>query len=132
MELNKIHCLFEQSGTFKNEFIKLGYKAEDYDILNQFNQTDHVIDLFREIEIAYKGGDSIFDKINENDLVLAFFPCTRFEVQIILGYKGEANGMKNWSLEKKLEYDLKLHQELHRNYNLITKLCLIAIKRNFK
>ena len=30
----KVHCLFEQSGTFKNEFRKLGYEAEDYDIQN--------------------------------------------------------------------------------------------------
>lgn len=30
----KVHCLFEQSGTFKNEFKKLGYEAFDYDILN--------------------------------------------------------------------------------------------------
>lgn len=50
------HCLFEQSGTFKNELIKLGYQAEDYDILNDFNQTDHVIDLFAEINKAYAGG----------------------------------------------------------------------------
>jgi len=48
------HCFFEQSGTFKNEFKKLGYDAEDYDILNDFNETDHVIDLFDEIEVAYK------------------------------------------------------------------------------
>ena len=27
----KVHCFFEQSGTFKNEFIKLGYVAKDYD-----------------------------------------------------------------------------------------------------
>lgn len=45
----KAHCLFEQSGTFKNEFIKLGIEAEDYDILNDFGQTDHQIDLFKEI-----------------------------------------------------------------------------------
>lgn len=51
--IRKAHCLFEQSGTFKNEFIKLGIPAEDYDIQNQFNQTDHVIDLFGEIEKAY-------------------------------------------------------------------------------
>ena len=25
----KVHCFFEQSGTFKNEFIKLGIPAED-------------------------------------------------------------------------------------------------------
>lgn len=46
----KVHCLFEQSGTFKNEFIKLGHDAFDYDIQNEFGQTDHVIDLFKEIE----------------------------------------------------------------------------------
>lgn len=49
MTINKVHCLFEQSGTFKNEFIKLGIPAEDYDIQNEFEQTDHVIDLFSEI-----------------------------------------------------------------------------------
>lgn len=46
----KVHCLFEQSGTFKNEFKKLGYEAFDYDILNDFNETDYVIDLYSEIE----------------------------------------------------------------------------------
>ena len=44
------HCLFEQSGTFKNEFKKLGYEAYDYDIQNEFGETDYVIDLFAEIE----------------------------------------------------------------------------------
>lgn len=57
MEINgKVHCFFEQSGTFKNEFIKLGIPAEDYDIQDNFNQTDHKIDLFAEIEKAYEGG----------------------------------------------------------------------------
>lgn len=48
-----VHCLFEQSGTFKKEFRKLGYKAEDYDIQNNFGETDHIIDLFAEIEKGY-------------------------------------------------------------------------------
>lgn len=43
------HCLFEQSGTFKNEFKKLGIEAYDYDILNDYGQTDYQIDLFAEI-----------------------------------------------------------------------------------
>lgn len=34
------HCFFEQSGTFKNEFIKLGIPAFDYDIQDNFGQTD--------------------------------------------------------------------------------------------
>ena len=45
----KVFCLFEQSGTFKNEFRKLGYEADDYDIRNDFGQTDHIIDLYEEI-----------------------------------------------------------------------------------
>lgn len=56
----KAHCLFEQSGTFKNEFIKLGIPALDYDIQNNFGQTDFVIDLFAEIDTAYKGGGKAY------------------------------------------------------------------------
>ena len=52
----KVHCFFEQSGTFKREFIKLGIPAEDYDIQNNFGETDHTDDLFAEIEKAYEGG----------------------------------------------------------------------------
>ena len=59
----KVHCFFEQSGTFKNEFIKLGIPAEDYDIRNNFGQTDHVTDLFKAIEDAYDGKPSLFDNI---------------------------------------------------------------------
>lgn len=74
----KVHCFFEQSGTFKNEFIKLGIQAEDYDIQNNFGETGNVIDLFNEIETAYRGGQSVFDKITKDDLVMAFFPCVYF------------------------------------------------------
>ena len=64
MEISgKVHCFFEQSGTFKNEFKKLGYEAEDYDIQNNFGETDNVVDLFAEIEKGYDNQPSIFDKI---------------------------------------------------------------------
>ena len=43
-----VHCLFEQSGTFKNAFKKYGIEAYDYDIQNEFNETDYVTDLFKE------------------------------------------------------------------------------------
>ena len=59
----KVHCFFEQSGTFKNEFIKLGIPAEDYDIQNNHGETDYQIDLFKEIEDAYDGKPSLFDQI---------------------------------------------------------------------
>lgn len=57
MNINgKCHLFFEQSGTFKREFEKLGIPAEDYDIQNNFGETDHIIDLFHEIDVAYDGG----------------------------------------------------------------------------
>lgn len=74
------HCFFEQSGTFKNELKKLGYQAYDYDICDVFGETDYKIDLFQEIENAYMDKVSIFDNIKENDMILAFFPCIRFEI----------------------------------------------------
>lgn len=70
----KVHCFFEQSGTFKNEFIKLGIPAEDYDIQNNFGQTDHVVDLFLEIENAYDGNPSLFDDIRGGGFDCGVFP----------------------------------------------------------
>lgn len=79
MKINgKVHCFFEQSGTFKNEFRKLGYEAYDYDIQNNHGETDYQIDLFAEIEKAYSGGGSIFDTITSDDVIIAFFPCIYF------------------------------------------------------
>ena len=52
----RVHCFFEQSGTFKNEFVKMGIPALDYDLQNNFGETDYIIDLFSEIEKAYGGG----------------------------------------------------------------------------
>ena len=64
MEVKKAHCFFEQSGTFKNEFIKLGIPAEDYDIQDNFGETDHIIDLFKEIDDAYNGkSGTVFDNV---------------------------------------------------------------------
>lgn len=39
------HLLFEQSGTFKNVLKEQGFVAYDYDILNDYFQTDFQIDL---------------------------------------------------------------------------------------
>lgn len=49
------HLLFEQSGTFKNAFKKNGVEAFDYDIQNEFGETDYILDLFKEIEGGVPG-----------------------------------------------------------------------------
>lgn len=86
----KVHCFFEQSGTFKNEFIKMGIPAVDYDIQNNFGQTDFVMDLFAEIDNAYDGKPSLFDSIAKDDLIVAFYPCIYFccmsQMAFTMGY----------------------------------------------
>lgn len=127
-----VHCLFEQSGTFKNVFKKYGIQAYDYDIQNEFGQTDYVIDLFSEIEGGYYKKDSIFDKFTENDLIIAFFPCTRFEAKVPLNFRGETPQQKKWTDIQKLEYSMKLHDELHELYTRLSQLVVVCIRKNLK
>ena len=126
------HCLFEQSGTFKNEFKKLGYDAYDYDILNNFGETDYQIDLFNEIRGGYDGKPSIFDNISKDDLILAFFPCTRFEAKVPLLFRGEAYQQKNWTLVQKLEYSMKLQCELSELYVLLCQMVIICVNKGLQ
>ena len=106
-----------------------GYEAFDYDIQNEFNETDIVIDLFNEIEKAYNKQKSIFDNITEKDTILAFFPCVRFEDQVQMHFRGTAFQQKKWTDEQKLENDLKLHKELELMYEMITKLAIVCIRK---
>ena len=126
MKIRKAFCLFEQSGTWKNEFRKLGIEAEDYDIRNDFGETDHVVDLFAEIEKAYDREPSLFDEIGPEDLAVAFFPCTRFEAQVSMWFNGNHHSAASWPDEKKLEYAMRLHDELHTLYALCCKLFVIS------
>lgn len=127
----KVHCFFEQSGTFKNEFKKLGYDAYDYDIQNNFNETDYVIDLFKEIENAYGGGYSVFDSIIEDDLIIAFFPCIYF--------CGSNNPLEfSFATHKELNDIEKIKKIINRSnnrtffYNLLLKFISICIEKQIK
>lgn len=84
----KVHLFFEQSATFRDEFRKLGYQSYDYDIQNNFGETDYQTDLFAEIESAYSGESSLFDKISNEDIIIAFFPCIYFSSNNTLHFDG--------------------------------------------
>lgn len=127
-----VHCLFEQSGTFKNEFKKLGYPAYDYDIQNEFGETDFVIDLFGEIGGAYQGKETIFDGIKKDDLILAFFPCTRFEAKVPLWFRGENYAQKDWTDIQKLEKSIILQNELTELYINLCKMVIVCIRKGLK
>lgn len=106
----KVHCFFEQSGTFKNEFIKLGIPAEDYDIQNNFGQTDHTDDLFKAIEDAYDGKPSLFDNISKDDLIMAFFPCIYFDCLSQMNFGWNNHNYVNLSTKEKTDAILERSQ----------------------
>ena len=127
MEINgKVHCFFEQSGTFKNEFIKLGIPAEDYDIQNNFGETDQVIDLFGEIEKAYEGGGSIFDSISSDDLIMAFFPCIYFEAMQANYYSMRTNNLYSCSRKKAYEVVLDRISKREIFYKTLYKMFAVC------
>jgi hypothetical protein len=78
---------------------------------------------------GYHNEPSIFDRIKKEDLIIAFFPCTRFEAKVPLWFRGQAQQQKNWDDIKKLEYSMKLHNELHELYELISMLVVVAEKK---
>lgn len=123
-----VYCMFEQSGTFKNEFKKLGMEAIDLDILNDFGETDRVVDLFKEIEKGYEGEPSIFDEIGKDDLIMAFFPCTRFEAKVPLHTRADAAQFKKYTMDQKIEYSRKIFQEINDFYQLWCKMWLTIIR----
>jgi hypothetical protein len=128
----KVHCFFEQSGTFKNEFIKLGIPAEDYDIQNNFGETDHVVDLFGEIEAAYDGKPSIFDNIRGEDLIMAFFPCINFCDAKTMIFKGVSIFQKKWSLGKIMDKNIEFARERQKFYELLLMLVSICAHRGLR
>ena len=129
----KVHCFFEQSGTFKNEFIKLGILAEDYDIQNNFGQTDNVIDLFSEINKGYKDEPSIFDNITKDDLIMAFFPCIYFTGSTNPCYYTLENiNYRSLTLEQKLEKILERSKNRQIFYELLIKLVGVCLKRQIR
>ena len=132
----KVHCFFEQSGTFKNEFIKLGIPAEDYDIQNNFGETDHVVDLFGEIEKAYEGGGSMFDNITKDDLIVAFFPCIYFCDNNTMYFEGSSktfNKLKKDGKEDEILQILIVRSEKRQQfYKLLLSLVYIAVQKKLR
>lgn len=128
----KVHCFFEQSGTFKNEFIKLGIPAEDYDIQDNFGQTDHVVDLFSEIEKAYRGEQSVFDNVTKDDLILAFFPCIYFCAPSQMNFTWGCINYRNMSVMQKTNAILERDKKRSYFYGLAIKLFAIAQEQGLR
>lgn len=128
----KVHCFFEQSGTFKREFIKLGIPAEDYDIQNNFGETDHVIDLFAEIEKGYDGQPSIWDGITNDDLIVAFFPCIYFSALSQMCFFWGCINYRKKTTRQKTEEILQRTKNREKFYSLAVKMLTVAEERGLR
>lgn len=131
-KIKKVHCLFEQSGAFKRAFIKRGITAYDYDIDNKFGETDFIIDIFAEIDKEINGDQSIFSKISEDDLIMAFFPCTYFSQSSFINHKLYSNNMNRLNTEDKIHKIIDRIDKRSYFLKKLTQLYLIVIKRNLK
>lgn len=127
-----VHCFFEQSGTFKNEFKKLGIHAEDYDIQNNFNETDNIEDLFEQINNAWDQKISIFDSISNNDLIMAFFPCIYFCQASQSAFTYTYNNYVNLNIYQKTNAILERSKNREYFYSLLIKLFGIVQLRNLR
>lgn len=133
MKINgKVHCFFEQSGTFKNEFIKLGIPAEDYDIQNNFGETDHQDDLFKAIEDAYDGKPSLFDQVGGEDLIIAFFPCIYFCGVSQTHMSWSERNYRNMSHREANDRILERVKTRARYFTLLIKLFELAREKGFR
>ncbi len=128
--LTTFHCLFEQSGTFKNVFKEFGHKSYDYDILNDYGQTDYIIDLFKDIELEYenlvngKKNLTIFSGMKpEKDFIFAFFPCTYFSDMNEMIFKST---YKKQISNGNISNVLKRIDERAYYFKLFLKLCFVV------
>lgn len=127
-----IHLFFEQSGTFKRAFAQLGYEAIDYDILNDYGQTDRIVDLFAQIDLAYNEKASIFDDMDNRDLIIAFFPCIYFCETNMLYFCGVNHNLRNLTTAEKLVYIMARSNCRNEYYNQLLRLFYVCEVRQLR
>lgn len=132
-QINHVHLFFEQSGTWKRAFAKHGIPATDYDIENQFGQTDVVCDLFDVINTAYYTTDkTLFDNITPEDLIIAFFPCTYFCEVNMMYFCGNQLNYRNHTKTFILNDIIKRATERHTYYERLLQLCYVVESRKLR
>lgn len=128
-----VHCMFEQSGTFKKEFKKLGIYAEDYDIQNNFGETDHIVDLFEEIDVAYeRERETVFDRIGKDDLIMAFYPCIYFCAASQMHFYITSKNHKNLTFDQKITAIIERNKKRNEFYERLIKLVEVCTSRGLR
>ena len=110
----------------------MGIPAEDYDIQDNFGETDHVMDLFAEIENAYDGKQSIFDGIGKDDLIMAFFPCIYFSALSQIAINFGCKNYKNLTTMQKAAAVLERSHNREYFFGLAVKMLSVAMDRGLR
>lgn len=127
-----VRCLFEQSGTFKNAFKFFNVPAFDYDIADNFKQTDFVVDIFDEIDNFFVKTDSLFHTFSKDDLLLAFFPCTYFETIQQTYFSLNHNNLRGKSAIEKIELARERLRKRNSFHDKLYSLLEIATLKNYR
>lgn len=127
-----VHCLFEQSGTFKDAFLQLNIPGADYDIQNNFGRTDVVHDLFYAIEEAFNNRPSVFDAFHTDDLVMAFFPCIYFNEHNEMYFCGTSYNLRALSPAAKIRAIIERSDKRQEYYRKVLQLIAICEERQLK
>lgn len=127
-----VHCFFEQSGTFKKAFQQLNIPAKDYDIRNDFGETDEECNLFEEIDIEWNGVDGLFGRIGKDDLIMAFFPCIYFNEHNEMFFCGTSYNFRNLSPAAKLRAIIDRSDKRQEYYKKVLQLIEICERHQYK
>ena len=110
----------------------MGIPAEDYDIQNNFGETDHVVDLFKAIEDAYDGKPSLFDQVGREDLIMAFFPCIYFSSLSQMEMSLTSVNVRSKSMADRYAFVLDRSRNRQRFLELIIKLMGVCELRGLR
>lgn len=132
MTVNFAHCFFEQSGIFRNEFRKMEVPAKDYDIANDFGETDWRGDLFAQISLADSGRHSIFDEIQPDHLIFAFFPCTYFCGHNEMFFCGTNYNYRQMPMPDVLDKIIERAQLRNDYYITLLRFCRVVESRGLR
>ena len=129
--IRTVHCLFEQTGTFRDEFRALGFRSFDYDIENGFQTTDFQVNLLNDIQAAYLKRKSVIGKFGPRDFVMAFFPCTYFNQANRLMLRMDDYLKKDQSDAQKIRSIIKRAKMVFLYYERLNQLLAVSLRNGF-
>lgn len=78
------------------------------------------------------GGQSLFDSITKDDLIVAFFPCIHFtgisQIWFSLGCRDYAK----WDTKRKFEYILQKNRDRAYFFELLNKFVCVCLERSLR